>query len=244
MKYDEDSSLYVTAVNDEQCITVSGRPDILNLFKSTLPESVFVRDVSVNTLYHSPAHVHGVREEVLVDLSRRRILFPTFADIICPIRSTFTGETLEANQKGSLVQSIIDMILIHPVNWDKVTSAIAQSIARAEVAHLVNVGPGLGSIRSIEKALQSGRFVTHNLAAEDRHRISFQESPQDRVAIVGMAVNMPGAPSTSKLWEVLEKGLNMVTEVNKKNHVFTAADLRTRQMSHVVIGACEPLSDW
>jgi malonyl CoA-acyl carrier protein transacylase len=200
MKYDESSSLYVTAVNDEQCITVSGRPDILNLFKSTLPESVSVRDVSVNTLYHSPAHVHGVRREVLADLSRRNIMFPTFADIICPIRSTFTGETLEANQKGSLVQSIIDMILIHPVNWDKVTSAVAQSISRAEEAHLVNVGPGLGLIRSIEKALQSG----------------------------------------PKLWEVLEKGLNMVTEV--EIILLAAADLRIRQMSHTVIGACEPLS--
>ena len=213
MKYDESSSLYVTAVNDEKCITVSGRPDILNLFKSTLPESVSVRDVSVNTLYHSPAHVHGVRREVLADLERRNILFPTFADIICPIRSTFTGETLEANQKGSLVQSIIDMILIHPVNWDKVTNAFAQSISRAEEAHLVNVGPGLGLIRSIEKALQSGRFVTHNLVTEDRHRLSILEPRRDHVAIVGMAVDMPGAPSTSKLWEVLEKGLNMVTEV-------------------------------
>ena len=213
MKYDESSSLYVTAVNDGQCITISGRPDILNLFKSTLPETVSVRDVAVYTLYHSPAHIHSVRGEVLADLSRREILFPTCADIICPIRSTFTGETLEANQKESLVRSIIDMILIQPVNWDKVTSAVAQSIPRAGVAHLVNIGPGLGLIRSIEKTLQRGRFVTHNLVTEDRHRLSVLEPPRDHVAIVGMAVNMPGASSTSKLWEVLEKGLNTVTEV-------------------------------
>lgn len=219
MEYDEPSSLFVTAVYDKQCITVSGRPDALNLFKSTLPESVSVRDVSVNTLYHSPAHVHGVRREVWADISRRKIPFPSFADIICPIRSTLTGETLEASQKGSLVQSIIDMILIHPVNWDKVTSAVAQSISKDEVAHLVNVGPGLGLIRSIEKALQSDRFVTYNLAAEERSRLSILEPPRDHVAIVGMAVNMPGAPSTSELWEVLEKGLNMASEVIKKYHL-------------------------
>ncbi|KAF8271958.1 hypothetical protein EI94DRAFT_1796609 [Lactarius quietus] len=53
----------------------------------------------------------------------------------------------------------------------------------------------------------------HNLVAEDQHRPSIQQPPQDHVAIVGMAVNMPGASSTSKLWEVLEKGLNMMSEV-------------------------------
>ncbi|KAH9065286.1 polyketide beta-ketoacyl-synthase [Lactarius vividus] len=213
LQYDESSSLYVTAVNDEQCVTVSGRPDILNLFKSTLPETVSARDVSVYTLYHSPAHIHSVRREVLADLSRREILFPTCADIICPIRSTFTGETLEANQKGSLVRSIIDMILIYPVNWDKVTSAVGRSIPKAKVVHLVNIGPGLDLLRSIEKALQPGRFVTHDLVAEDQDRLSILEPPQDHVAIVGMAVNMPGAPSTSELWRVLEKGLNTVTKV-------------------------------
>ncbi|KAH9041988.1 polyketide beta-ketoacyl-synthase [Lactarius pseudohatsudake] len=227
LQYHESSSLYVTAVNDEQCITVSGRPDILNLFKSTLPETVSVRDVSVYTLYHSPAHIHSVRREVLADLSRREILFPTCADIICPIRSTFTGETLEANQKVPLVQSIIDMILIHPVNWDKVTSAVAQSVPRAEVAHLVNIGPGLGLLRSIEKALQPGRFVTHNLVAEDQRRLSILEPLQDHVAIVGMAVNMPGASSTSELWEALEKGLNTVTEVPVNR--FRVSDYATSQ---------------
>ncbi|KAI9443347.1 putative polyketide synthase [Lactarius indigo] len=229
LQHDESSSLCVTAVNDEQCITVSGRPDILNLFKSTLPETVSVRDVSIYTLYHSPAHIHSVRREVLADLSRREILFPTCADIICPIRSTFTGETLEANQKGPLMRTVIDTILIHPVNWDKVTSAVARSIPRAEVAHLVNIGPGLGPLRSIEKAFQPGCFVAHNLVAGDQHCLSILELEphQDHVAIIGMAVNMPGAPSTSELWGVLEKGLNTVTEVPVNR--FRVSDYTTNQ---------------
>lgn len=54
----------------------------------------------------------------------------------------------------------------------------------------------------------------HDLVAEDQRHLSILEPPQDHIAIVGMAVNMPGASSTSELWEVLEKGLNMVSEVN------------------------------
>lgn len=53
----------------------------------------------------------------------------------------------------------------------------------------------------------------HNLVAKDQHCLSTPEPPQDHVAIVGMAVNMPGASSTSMLWDVLGKGLNMVSEV-------------------------------
>jgi acyl transferase domain-containing protein len=55
--------------------------------------------------------------------------------------------------------------------------------------------------------------MPRDLVAEDQGRPSMPERPQDQVAIVGMAVNMPGAPNTSRLWEVLEKGLNMVSEV-------------------------------
>lgn len=53
----------------------------------------------------------------------------------------------------------------------------------------------------------------HNSVAKDQHCLFIPEPPRDHVAIIGMAVNMPGASSTSKLWEVLEKGLNMVSEV-------------------------------
>ncbi|KAF5348957.1 hypothetical protein D9758_014210 [Tetrapyrgos nigripes] len=36
---------------------------------------------------------------------------------------------------------------------------------------------------------------------------------QPDIAIVGMAVNLPGAPNVAKLWEVLEKGINTVIEI-------------------------------
>lgn len=68
----------------------------------------------------------------------------------------------------------------------------------------------------MEKGGKSGRSVMpRDLVTEDQGRPSMPERAQDQVAIVGMAVNMPGAPNTSRLWEVLEKGLNMVSEVKK-----------------------------
>ncbi|KAI9508881.1 putative polyketide synthase [Russula earlei] len=221
----ESALLYVTAVNDEQCITVSGRPDILSSFIATLPEAVSILEPPVGTLYHSPTHNNGVRDEVLADLCRRKIRFPAYKDIVCPIRSTSTGKILEADQNVSLVQSIVDVILVQQVNWDRVTHSVAQSIPENEIAHLVNVGPGTGLLRSMENAFPDGGFVTHLVTFDDPRKTTILE-PQDCVAIVGMAVNMPGAPNASKLWEILEKGMNTVVEVPANR--FRIGDYTTR----------------
>jgi acyl transferase domain-containing protein len=44
-------------------------------------------------------------------------------------------------------------------------------------------------------------------------KTTIPEPARDCVAVVGMAVNMPGAPNASKLWEILEEGINTVKEV-------------------------------
>jgi Beta-ketoacyl synthase, N-terminal domain len=41
----------------------------------------------------------------------------------------------------------------------------------------------------------------------------FSEAKQEPIAIVGMAVNMPGAPDIGQLWEILASGSNTVEEV-------------------------------
>lgn len=212
MKGGEFDLVYVTAVNDEQCVTVSGHPDILGSFIASLPETVAVSEALVGTMYHSPVHNSRVREEVIEDLRRRKIRFPTYNDIVNPIRSTSTGEILEATKDGSLVQDIVDMVLLQRVNWDKVVNAVAQSIPENQTVHLVNVGPGSGLMRSMEKALRDSAFVTHHVAFGDS-KSTIPEPAHDCVAVIGMAVNMPGAPSTSKLWEILEGGINTVMEV-------------------------------
>ena len=73
----------------------------------------------MDTLYHSPHCLESVRELVLKDIQYRSIKFPEFCHLIAPIRSTYTGELLDSRTiSGSLVQAVVDMILIQPVNWD------------------------------------------------------------------------------------------------------------------------------
>ncbi|KAF8810981.1 polyketide beta-ketoacyl-synthase [Phlegmacium glaucopus] len=213
-KHSKTGSLFITAVLDDKCVTVSGRPDHLFSFKSTLPKDVFVRDTTLQTLYHSPVHFTGTRTQIINDISSRNILFPTFADIIVPIRSTLSGDpiTKATTTGGSLAELVVDMVLTQPVNWDLVVSKATMSIPCQIPVHIVNVGPGTSLTRGIERT-----FTLQGIAIDKRSDLSNHpyEAKQEPIAIVGMAVNMPGAPNVDRLWEILANGSNTVEEIPK-----------------------------
>ena len=64
------------------------------------------------------------------------------------------------------------------------------------------------------RGVQSDRVSIFDVSSTNL-RSHLQSPPkQEPIAIIGMAVNMPGAPNVSKLWEVLEHGINTVFEVS------------------------------
>lgn len=201
---------------DDKCVTISGRPDILSDFSTFLATNVnvVIHKTSLETLYHSPLHTESTRDLVLRDIAARNIQFPEFSDIQVPIRSTFNGNFISQDgTSGSLVELVVDMLLVHPVNWNMVVDDIVKNLPRDTCIRLLNVGPGLGISRSTERALPCGRVSIFDVSSTSI--VSYPQSApkQEPIAIIGMAVNMPGAPNVSKLWEVLEHGINTVSEV-------------------------------
>ncbi|PBK78491.1 polyketide beta-ketoacyl-synthase [Armillaria solidipes] len=214
----ESSPLYVTATMDANSVTISGRPDTLSAFSGHVTAcssgvSIVVHKTTLNALYHAPLHVAGAREEILNDVIRRGIQFPQIADIHVPFRSTFTGEALKKDMTGSLVELVVDMVISQPVNWDLVTSGVLKDLPDDASVRLLNVGPGSGLCRGLERALCKERVKLLDLTALDAKSARQSKGKQEAIAIVGMAVNMPGAPNVSKLWEVLEQGINTISEV-------------------------------
>jgi hypothetical protein len=53
----------------------------------------------------------------------------------------------------------------------------------------------------------------------DKHVSYHVNLKQEPIAIVGMAVNMPGAPNVGQLWEILANGSNTVEEVHFLNNL-------------------------
>ncbi|KAJ7720853.1 putative polyketide synthase [Mycena maculata] len=219
------TSIYITAVMDSTCVTVSGRPDILAEFSTKLGAQSVVHKTTLDTLYHSPIHANGARQEVIADIARRGIKFPDFADLKAQIRCTHTGDTLSNRTSGSLVERVIDMILTQPVNWDLLTTKILESLPDSGFVRLVNFGPGTGLLKTMKRAFPRDRVSS--IDATRRGEGSHVGAKQEPIAIVGMAVNMPGAPSASELWEVLTNGINTISEIPE--HRFKVEDYNGRK---------------
>lgn len=209
---------------------MSGHPDALAAFNASyLPVTASSsRYSAIHTLYHSPA-LSGVKTEVMEDLARRTICFPSRAGLRRAVRSTVTGKKIPMDipdDQYTLAEEVIDMTLLHVVNFDRVIEEIRVECASLDISQvrLVNVGPGNALWRSTARALPSVQFdmVDISIAANrDLHPAlppsvpasSVEASPREPIAIVGMAVKFPGAEDAAGLWKVLEKGLNTVSEV-------------------------------
>lgn len=208
------SPLTITAITASQVLTVSGHPIELQSFCATLPSTWVIHKTTLSTLYHSEKHLALTRDQVLRDVTVHAIRFPDFSDLIAPIRSTHTGELLDSATAGSLVNVVVDMLLVQPVNWALAVSSLVRDAGDGSSVRLLNYGPGTGLMRTTEKALAGtgGHIIDLTSGAEGTD--DEPKAKHEPIAIVGMAVNMPGAPDKTKLWELLEQGINTCTEVN------------------------------
>jgi len=86
-------------------------------------------------------------------------------------------------------------------------------------------------MRSTQKAFKIGHSVCIDLTSGDTcGNGGDRKAKQELIAIVGMTVNMPGAPNTAGLWEVLERGINTCFEVACFSFRFCAMLIRFPRM--------------
>lgn len=86
---------------------------------------------------------------------------------------------------------------------------VLSASAQAPSVRLLNFGPGLGLGKSTQRL-----FAESSASLLDLTKGITRATPtQDPIAIIGMAVNMPGARDVTKLWQLLEDGINTISEV-------------------------------
>ena len=91
------------------------------------------------------------------------------------------------------------MVLMQPVEIDPAVSNATASLLPCHVpVHIVNVGPGTNLSPEIEHASCLPSIQTDKRSYLDKH-VSNSNLKQEPIAIVGMAVNMPGAPNVGRL---------------------------------------------
>lgn len=143
------------------------------------------------------------------DLRDRGIRFPTRDDLRAPVVSTFTG--VSATAGATLVEEIVDMILTQIADWDRVASSTVEKLkSLRQPIELLNVGPGDSLANDLQHQISAAgldvrlRDISTSLPAS---------SGLESIAVVGMAVNMPGAPNADRLWELLHRGDNTLSQV-------------------------------
>ena len=168
------------------------------------------------------------------DLASRDVRFPDHTALCRSLRSTVTGEIVPAKARPdgvTLAEEIVDMTILHPVNFDRVVASIKTALASqpadnaAASVSLVNLGPGNVLWKGLARSLADSHpsMVDWSSASrvgetpagprvEARRDFAVGREP---IAIVGMAAKFPGAADLAGLWEVLEKGLNTVSEVRR-----------------------------
>ena len=202
-----EARVFITAVIDDNCVTVSGHPDDLATFRAFLPNTTVVFETNIAGLYHVPSRLYTARDEVLGDVASRHIRFPTFPDLFTSLRCSYTGEILHSSME-SLVSTVIDMILMHPVHWDEVVKNASASIPLDSPVQILNFGGSKGLVKSLTKYLKQ-HGISNVQCLEMGGELIPQESQShhEPIAIVGMAVKMPGTDSVDELWNILKNGL-------------------------------------
>ncbi|KAL9075829.1 MAG: hypothetical protein Q9157_003864 [Trypethelium eluteriae] len=220
-----DQTVFVTAVNSPNCVTLSGTGEQLhNFISDNLPPECRTRTTNVRSLYHVRDRLASLKQDTYKDLQQRCPSMSTSVAFVAPLLSTIDGQPInyvEPRPLGAFINAILDMILLEPVNWVSVQNSIfadAQKVSTSSTAEatidILNMGPGYGMSKSAFQLPSNVKIrdVMSLAGAPESHREASRLAPDD-IAIVGMAVDLPDASDVDSLWANLVGGVNSCSEI-------------------------------
>ncbi|KAL9610445.1 MAG: hypothetical protein Q9167_004843 [Letrouitia subvulpina] len=189
------------------------RKALRDFCRHALPENCKVRPTNIFAPYHGAKTLGLVKNNLLQDCARRGVDFPSWDDLKVPLyygKDASFGKPALSGQ--SLLEFVLDLILIHPVDWAATQDRILADMARAKKStglseDILNFGPGYGVSR-VRAQGYNILDVSTNTSSKRKKDFAL-----DDIAIVGMAVDFPGATDLDGLWDVLANGLNTVSEI-------------------------------
>ncbi|KAI5814556.1 beta-ketoacyl synthase [Pyronema omphalodes] len=215
------TEIHLAAISSHNCVTLSGPGSVLAEFKASfIPSSVTARFAHVNVLFHAGSRLTAVKQQIIEDATRRFIRFPEVTELHCPVRSTATGDVLNAASNGTLIEQCLDMILVETVNWEKTLCSIRVSARKYIDAddtdiHFLSFGPG--SVASLcgpsSEYPAASKAKAFDVSVFPNALERGQANSTSDIAIVGMGVKFPKGNNPEELWDTLTAGLNTVSEI-------------------------------
>lgn len=201
-------------------MSVSGEGKTLDDFKTNhLSASTTSRFANVHGYYHGGDALKETLEDVMKDVERQRIRFPTWDSLKVPVRSSLDGKYLESTTlASSLLEAAVQSILIDRVDWN-VTSDLMIHDALDRLHQ-----DSRATCRVLALGPNSSFLLRGFKGMPDHPRLEISKTPvpssddgpsPNDIAIVGMSVDFPSGKGTAELWDTMEKGLNVVQEVRE-----------------------------
>ncbi|KAF2641532.1 ketoacyl-synt-domain-containing protein [Massarina eburnea CBS 473.64] len=207
---------YVSAVST-MAMTISGPPSTTKrLFEESDAFKSLTRvPIPVFAPYHAP-HLYA-QADVERILEGEAELLEKYRPIAL-VHSALDGKCRTATTTYELIQSALSEMLLQPVRWDNLLEEAVSQVTSVNNAECSIFAIGVTSVaNSFASALKAGGqssapvydHLSWTLKLED----SQGHTQSDKIAIVGMSGRFPGAATHEKLWELLEKGLDVHREV-------------------------------
>lgn len=217
------TTIYVSSLNTRNIVTISGEGDTLHQFATTeLPTRCRVIPTNIFTLYHN-RRLLEYKNQLLDQFEKRQLAFPSQQDLVVPIISTIDGSLIRSKKDSSstdLLGQILDMILMECTNWISVEDAIVslaheRRIQNHDILTVCNYGPSNGALTRPKDVPKHVEVLDTSVELHTE-----QTSREGDIAIVGMSLDLPGAPDSEALWRNLMNGINSCSEVSfaDQNH--------------------------
>jgi iterative type I PKS product template protein len=208
---------YISAVS-VMALTISGPPSTTKRLFQEVESFKNITRVSIPILapYHAP-HIYGQADIDRIldkDATRHLLQFRPLA----LVHSATRGTCQTATSTLDLVQIALGEILREPVRWDNLLGEVVSQVISSNGPECSVSAMGVTNVsNSLASALKSGGQANITVRDQTLWSVTTDESrgrtQNDKIAIVGMSGRFPGAASPEKLWELLEKGLDVHREV-------------------------------
>ncbi|KAJ4396512.1 hypothetical protein N0V93_000731 [Gnomoniopsis smithogilvyi] len=212
------SRVYVSAVSVNS-VAVSGPPSTLSQLFASGYLSVKPTSIPVYGPYHA-AHLHSSADVTSI----LRVTDESVKDVFhntkprSPILSCKNGGWIEETDTISLLQKVVYEILNDTLAFNELLDACVEVALKHENETFVILpfGPthNAGTLANLLKTKTSNNVILRNPPQISRESTSSTignhgSKGKQKLAIVGMAGRFPDAASAEKLWELLEKGLDV-----------------------------------
>ncbi|RMZ66368.1 polyketide synthase [Pyrenophora seminiperda CCB06] len=211
--------VYISVTYDVTRVSLTAPLSILQELQRDLQDSGYtVAELGLAGRFHSQAH-HGHVFQSIVDFCDRSpsFAFPT-AKSLTIATQTNNGSSLFDREK-SLHSTVLQSILIQKCEWYACVSKLSATCLETPSSSIVLFGETC--IPSSLRGALSGRIVNQDdlfTAAASTVR----ENPND-IAIIGMSLNVAGAPSVSEFWNLLASGKSQHKLVPEERFNFNTA---------------------